>query len=156
VLPNRSIPSATTIPVLIYPDVRAAVSWLTEAFGFVERLQIGEDHRSQMNVGEGGAVILGDAAWRNRMWGEIVALHGRYPKSLAQLKDEWWTEELHTEILCALASWRTELDEKAQDPREEIAFHSQLADYAHRLQKESTGITATWKPGAPPDSWAGT
>ena len=46
--------------MLIYPDVRAAVSWLTQAFGFVERLQIGEDHRSQMNVGEGGAVIIGD------------------------------------------------------------------------------------------------
>lgn len=57
---NRSIPSATVVPVLIYPDVRAAVAWLTEAFGFRERLQIGEDHRSQMNVGDGGAVILGD------------------------------------------------------------------------------------------------
>ena len=41
---NRSIPSATVIPVLIYPDVRAAVEWLTNAFGFSERLQIGEDH----------------------------------------------------------------------------------------------------------------
>ena len=57
---NRSIPNATAIPVLIYPDVRAAVGWLTDAFGFAERLQIGEDHRSQMNVGEGGAVIIGD------------------------------------------------------------------------------------------------
>ncbi len=54
------MPSATAIPVLIYPDVRAAVRWLTEAFGFAERLQIGEDHRSQMTVGEGGAVIIGD------------------------------------------------------------------------------------------------
>ncbi len=57
---NRSIPAATAMPVLIYPDVRAAVRWLTEAFAFVERLQIGEDHRSQMNVGAGGAVIIGD------------------------------------------------------------------------------------------------
>lgn len=60
VLQNRSIPNATTVPVLIYPDVRAAVSWLSEAFGFVERLQIGEDHRSQMNVGKDGALIIGD------------------------------------------------------------------------------------------------
>jgi uncharacterized glyoxalase superfamily protein PhnB len=59
-LSNRSIPTATAIPVLIYPDVRAAVGWLTEAFGFTERLQIGEDHRSQMKVGEHGAVIIGD------------------------------------------------------------------------------------------------
>ena len=57
---NRSIPAATVIPVLMYPDVRAAVTWLEQAFGFAERVKIGEDHRSQMNVGEGGAVIIGD------------------------------------------------------------------------------------------------
>jgi len=57
---NRSIPPATVIPVLIYPDVREAVAWLTEAFGFRERLQIGENHRSQMIVGDGGAVIAAD------------------------------------------------------------------------------------------------
>jgi uncharacterized glyoxalase superfamily protein PhnB len=60
VKPNRSIPSATVIPVLIYPDVREAVAWLTAAFGFRERIKIGDDHRSQMSVGDGGAVIIGD------------------------------------------------------------------------------------------------
>lgn len=57
--PNRSIPPAVVIPVLIYPDVRDAVAWLTVAFGFAERLQIGESHRSQLSFGE-GAVIIGD------------------------------------------------------------------------------------------------
>jgi uncharacterized glyoxalase superfamily protein PhnB len=56
---NRSIPAPTVIPVLIYPDVREAVGWLTAAFGFAERLRIGEDHRSQLSVGD-GAVIIGD------------------------------------------------------------------------------------------------
>ena len=56
---NRSIPSAQVIPVLIYPDVRAAVAWLEEVFGFSERLKIGEDHRSQLRFGD-GAVIVGD------------------------------------------------------------------------------------------------
>jgi uncharacterized glyoxalase superfamily protein PhnB len=56
---NRSIPSAAVIPVLIYPDVREAVDWLTAAFGFAERLRIGENHRSQLDVGD-GAVIVGD------------------------------------------------------------------------------------------------
>ena len=56
---NRSIPQSTVIPVLIYPDVRQAVDWLGEAFGFVERLSIGENHRSQLSYGE-GAVIIGD------------------------------------------------------------------------------------------------
>jgi uncharacterized glyoxalase superfamily protein PhnB len=64
---NRSIPRSTVVPILIYPDVRAAVVWLGAAFGFTERVRIGEDHRSQLNVGGGdddggsdGAVILGD------------------------------------------------------------------------------------------------
>ena len=56
---NRSIPSATVIPVLIYPDVREAVAWLEGAFGFTERVRIGEDHRSQLSFGD-GAVIVGD------------------------------------------------------------------------------------------------
>jgi uncharacterized glyoxalase superfamily protein PhnB len=56
---NRSIPQAGVVPVLIYPDVRAAVEWLGGAFGFRERVRIGEDHRSQMIAGE-GAVIIGD------------------------------------------------------------------------------------------------
>jgi uncharacterized glyoxalase superfamily protein PhnB len=56
---NRSIPQATVIPVLIYPDVREAVAWLEKAFGFSERVRIGENHRSQLRVGD-GAVIIGD------------------------------------------------------------------------------------------------
>jgi uncharacterized glyoxalase superfamily protein PhnB len=56
---NRSIPRSAVIPVLIYPDVREAVAWLTNAFGFAERVQIGEDHRSQLSFGD-GALIVGD------------------------------------------------------------------------------------------------
>jgi uncharacterized glyoxalase superfamily protein PhnB len=64
--PNRSIPSPMVIPVLIYPDVREAVAWLTAVFGFQERVQIGQNHRSQMKVGESGAVILGDIRYDRR------------------------------------------------------------------------------------------
>jgi uncharacterized glyoxalase superfamily protein PhnB len=56
---NRSIPQATVVPILIYPDVRAAVEWLSAAFGFAERVRIGEDHRAQLSFGD-GAVIVGD------------------------------------------------------------------------------------------------
>jgi uncharacterized glyoxalase superfamily protein PhnB len=56
---NRSIPQSTVVPVLIYPDVRAAVEWLGAAFGFVECVRIGEDHRAQLSVGD-GAVIVAD------------------------------------------------------------------------------------------------
>jgi uncharacterized glyoxalase superfamily protein PhnB len=56
---NRSIPSSTVQPVLTYPDVREAVAWLCAAFGFVERLRIGENHRSQLSFAD-AAVIVAD------------------------------------------------------------------------------------------------
>ena len=62
---NRSIPSATVIPVLVYPEVRAAVAFLSEAFGFAERVQIGDDHRSQLRFGD-GALIVGDVRGERR------------------------------------------------------------------------------------------
>jgi uncharacterized glyoxalase superfamily protein PhnB len=57
---NRSAPPVTVVPVLTYPDVRAAVDWLGTAFGFVERVRIGESHRSQLSIGPDGAVIVTD------------------------------------------------------------------------------------------------
>jgi uncharacterized glyoxalase superfamily protein PhnB len=60
VLTNRSAPPVTVTPVLIYPDVRAAVAWLGSAFGFEERVRVGEAHRAQLRVGADGAVIVAD------------------------------------------------------------------------------------------------
>jgi uncharacterized glyoxalase superfamily protein PhnB len=60
VLTNRSAPPATVTPVLIYPDVRAAVAWLESAFGFQERVRIGEAHRAQLRAGVDGAVVVAD------------------------------------------------------------------------------------------------
>jgi len=57
---NRSAPPATVTPVLFYPDVRAAVAWLESAFGFSERVRIGESHRAQLRVGTDGAVVVAD------------------------------------------------------------------------------------------------
>ena len=59
---NRSIPPSTVIPVLVYPDVRQAVAWLTQALGFVERTRIGEDHRAQLSIGPHGAMIVADVS----------------------------------------------------------------------------------------------
>jgi uncharacterized glyoxalase superfamily protein PhnB len=57
---NRATPPASVVPVLSYPDVRAAVAWLSAAFGFVERTRIGESHRAQMSIGADGAVIVAE------------------------------------------------------------------------------------------------
>lgn len=54
---NRSIPPVTVIPVLVYPEVSAAVAWLTSAFGAVERVRIGDGHRAQMSIGEGAFIV---------------------------------------------------------------------------------------------------
>jgi uncharacterized glyoxalase superfamily protein PhnB len=59
-LTNRSAPPATVTPVLIYPDVRAAVEWLESALGFEEQVRIGDAHRSQLKVGTDGAVVVAD------------------------------------------------------------------------------------------------
>jgi len=63
VLANRSAPPATVTPVLVYPDVRAAVAWLEAAFGFEERVRIGEAHRAQMRVGSDAAVVVADVGF---------------------------------------------------------------------------------------------
>src|SRR4051812_29294274 len=57
---NRATPPVSVVPVLFYPDVRAAVEWLSAAFGFVERTRIGEGHRAQMSIGTDGAVIVAE------------------------------------------------------------------------------------------------
>jgi uncharacterized glyoxalase superfamily protein PhnB len=56
VLANRSVPSSTVIPELVYDDVEAAVDWLCRAFGFTVRWQAG-DHRAQLHVGDGAVVV---------------------------------------------------------------------------------------------------
>ena len=59
-LTNRSAPPATVTPVLNYPDVRGAVAWLERAFGFGERVRIGEDHRAQLRVGEDASIVVAE------------------------------------------------------------------------------------------------
>ncbi len=73
--PNRSIPPSTVIPVLVYPDVRQAVAWLSAAFGFAGRTRIGESHRAQMSIGEDGAMIVADVRGEQQPPQEGVVTH---------------------------------------------------------------------------------
>ena len=54
---NRSMPRSPVIPELVYPDVREAVTWLCEGFGFGERWTAGE-HRAQLAVGDAAVVVM--------------------------------------------------------------------------------------------------
>lgn len=73
---NRSIPDATVMPVLAYHDVRAAVDWLTKAFGFRERLTIGT-HRAQMLSGGGGAFVVHEGGPRDGLPGRAHSVLAR-------------------------------------------------------------------------------
>jgi uncharacterized glyoxalase superfamily protein PhnB len=61
VIANRSMPSATVVPVLGYADVTAAADWLSSAFGFRVRLRIA-DHRVQLVLGDGAVVLAQNAS----------------------------------------------------------------------------------------------
>jgi len=74
-LTNRSSPPVTVTPVLIYPDVRAAVAWLESAFGFAERVRVGDAHRAQLRVGADGAVIVADVCGDQVAPGSGIATH---------------------------------------------------------------------------------
>ncbi|MES1245792.1 MAG: GNAT family N-acetyltransferase [Acidobacteriota bacterium] len=56
-LANRSIPQSVVIPELAYDDVAEAAAWLCGAFGFQERLRIG-NHRVQLLFGQGAVVVI--------------------------------------------------------------------------------------------------
>ncbi len=72
-------------------------------------------------------------------------------------EDDWWTDDSHTETLCALAIWRAEIDDNGQDPREEFAFQNPTHRLLHSglLRQQGGGVTKAWTPGAPPAEWAG-
>ena len=53
---NRSIPRATVIPILAYPDANEAAAWLCKAFAFSVRLRV-DTHRVQLNIGEGAIIV---------------------------------------------------------------------------------------------------
>jgi uncharacterized glyoxalase superfamily protein PhnB len=50
------MPASTVIPELPYPDVAAAIDWLSRAFDCTLRIRIG-NHRAQLNVGDGAVVL---------------------------------------------------------------------------------------------------
>jgi len=58
VIDNRSMPPGKIIPELVYDDLDSAVRWLSQTFGFEERLRIG-NHRSQLILGGASIIAIG-------------------------------------------------------------------------------------------------
>jgi uncharacterized glyoxalase superfamily protein PhnB len=72
-LENRSMPTSTVIPILVYEDVADAVEWLSDTFGFTERVRIGS-HRVQLSVGDGAVVVTGRRVPQTGGGGDPVVL----------------------------------------------------------------------------------
>ena len=54
---NISMPNNILIPVISYPNIDEAISWLNKMFGFTLRLKIGS-HRAQINVTDRVALAI--------------------------------------------------------------------------------------------------
>jgi uncharacterized glyoxalase superfamily protein PhnB len=72
---NRSMPRSPVIPELVYSDVREAVAWLCNAFGFVERWTAG-DHRAQLAVGDAAIVVMTNDGDGREIAQDPAATHG--------------------------------------------------------------------------------
>jgi len=84
---NRSMPSSVIIPELAYPDVSEAVDWLCRAFGFVERLRIG-NHRAQLTFGNGAIVAtkgseasLSNGGFTHSIMVRVAAVDSHYERA---------------------------------------------------------------------------
>ena len=96
----------------------------------------------------------GSRNWRGLIWAAIIGLHTRYPEALGTLEEGWWRSPSQLETLSALAVWRKSIDDHGGDPREELAFQVQLANYGHTLRQAGGSIKRPWQPGAPPIEWS--
>jgi uncharacterized glyoxalase superfamily protein PhnB len=135
---NRSVPRSTVVPVLIYPDVREAVAWLGAAFGFVERVRIGEDHRSQLSVGD-GAVIVGDVR------------HDRRPPRLGEVTHS---------VMVRVADARAHC-ERAREHGAQILMEPTDFDYGERQYAAEDPAGHQWTfsetlADVAPEEWGGT
>jgi len=77
---NRTMPDCTVIPELVYEDVTAAIAWLCDAFGLVERWRAG-DHRAQLALGR-CTVAITEPRTSNALTGQ-VSLVVRVPNATA-------------------------------------------------------------------------
>ena len=91
--------------------------------------------------------------WRCELWAAVLALHERYPDELANLEADWWRSQSRIEVLGALATWRSAIDTSGRDPRQELAFHAQLAAYGQILDITPGVGGDMFQDALPPAEW---
>ena len=64
---NRSVPTDTVLPHIVYRDVADALAWLTKTFGFTEHYRYGEPggpiSGAQMYLGDAWIMVTTARAW---------------------------------------------------------------------------------------------
>jgi uncharacterized glyoxalase superfamily protein PhnB len=75
---NRSVPTDTLLPHLVYADVGAAVEWLTQTYGFSEHYHYGDEegHPSgaQIHLGNAWMMLKASAETPARLGGNTQSL----------------------------------------------------------------------------------
>lgn len=138
-LANRSMPQDVLIPVLGYSDVGVAVGWLTEAFGFTVRWQVGE-HRAQVAVSPSAAlaIVQGETALSttDHLMVRVEDVDAHRARALqagatvSELVDHVYGERQYTAVDLAGRSW---------------VFTESIAD----VHPEEWGARTSWE-AAPP------
>jgi hypothetical protein len=90
--------------------------------------------------------------WRRELWTAVLALHHRYEDALSNLPADWWRDPALTEALGALVTWRSIIDVHGSDPREELAFHTQLIAFGRLLDQSPCG-GGVFGESVPPAEW---
>jgi uncharacterized glyoxalase superfamily protein PhnB len=85
---NRSAPSGTIVPSLIYNDVAEAIAWLCNVFGFTERLRAaGEDGKvthAQLAIGQGGVMLGASRVGQGGAGADTANLRPPRPNEVSQ------------------------------------------------------------------------
>jgi PhnB protein len=92
-LTNRSAPQARVVPILTVANVRAAVTWCTRVFGFVERVQTPGGKHVQLGLPGGGELLVGEVRPRPRpsddLWTAILLRVEDAEATLARAVDNY-------------------------------------------------------------------
>lgn len=84
---------------------------------------------------------------RRELWTAVLALHHRYEDAPSGLWTDWWRDPALTEVLGALVTLRSIIDVHGSDPREELAFHTQLIAFARLLDLRLCSAFHQWAVG---------
>jgi uncharacterized glyoxalase superfamily protein PhnB len=97
-LTNRSAPQAHVVPILTVANARAAVTWCTRVFGFVEHVQTPEGKHVQLGLPSGGELLVGEVRPRpslpsDGLWTAVLLKVEDAEATLARAVDNYATAD---------------------------------------------------------------